>query len=569
MRKTVRRLLKASGIIIAAVVILLATAALLLNTDKVQNWLLQRAVTMLKEQLGTEVSVGHVSVNVAERHLTLSDVEVDDRQGRRMLRMESLTVGLDPQALWQREVVVTDARINGLKAQLCKPASPTDSTANYQFLVEAFKASNDAYESHETDKAHKPLPIAFRIATAIIDIDSLHYATDNGRPRRNTGKPHHGAFDAGHLDISAAMKVKLGNIMKDGLHVVLTDCRAVDRGSGLQVDSLRLQADIGKDSIRLKDVKIRMPHTTLSFAEGTIHPSPTAFHYSVPKLTATTQIRDIAKPFAPILKNFTTPLHLECGFSGDADGMRFDRVSVATTDRHLHIKATGNISHLREKHRLHVHFDVSQMTALNGMKERIISHFPVKKFMMKQLHALGRIDYRGHFDVLHKKEAFAGRLGTQHGSINFRFAIDEHNKYLSGTADTKALELGRIMDMKDLGSLNCRADFRFDISKPRTAKMRQQKGGKLPIGNIEAEVREGHYKFVTMRNVSATINSDGALAEGRIVDNGKLIDLTCNFSFTDTDQMQKLKIKPGIRLHRKKETTNNKQKKKWKQKNIL
>ena len=568
MRKTVRRLLKASGIIIGTVVILLATAALLLNTDRVQNWLQQRAVTMLKEQLGTEVTVGHVSVNVAERHLTLSDVEVDDRQGRRMLRMESLIIGLDPQALWQREVVVTDARINGLKAQLCKPASPTDSMPNYHFLAEALKAHTAAsHESHEPNEGHPTL--TFRIATATIGIDSLHYTTDNGRPRRNTGKPHHGAFDAGHLDIHAAMKVRLGNIMKDGLHLVLTDCRAVERGSGLQVDSLRLQADIGKDSIRLKDVKIRLPHTTLSFAKGAIHTSPTAFRYSVPKLTATTQIRDIAKPFAPILKNFTTPLHLECGFSGNADGMRFDRVSVATTDRHLHIKAKGNISHLREKHRLHVHFDVSQMTALGGMKERIISHFPVKKYMMKQLHALGRIDYQGHFDVLHEKETFAGRLGTQHGSIDFHFAIDEHNKYLSGTADTKALELGRIMDMKDLGSLNCRADFRFDISKPRTAKMRQQKGGKLPIGNIEAEVREGHYKFVTVRNVSATINSDGAAAEGKIVDNGKLIDLTCSFSFTDTDQMQKLKIKPGIRLHRKTEKTNKKEKKKWKLKNIL
>ncbi len=32
---------------------------------------------------------------------------------------------------------------------------------------------------------------------------------------------------------------------------------------------------------------------------------------------------------------------------------------------------------------------------------------------------------------------------------------------------------------------------------------------------------------------------------------GKLLDLSCYFTFTDTDQMHKLKVKPGIKFHRK------------------
>ena len=90
-----KKLLKVSGIIVAVVAILLATAALLLNTDAAQNWLMQRAVSMLKEELQTEVSVGHVSVSLLKGSVTLSDVEVEDRQHRKMLGIGKLSAALD------------------------------------------------------------------------------------------------------------------------------------------------------------------------------------------------------------------------------------------------------------------------------------------------------------------------------------------------------------------------------------------------------------------------------------------------------------------------------------------
>lgn len=563
------KLLKVLGILVAVVAILLAVAAAMLNTNSVQNWLMQRAVELLKEQLQTEVSVGHVNVNLFKGNVTLNNVEVDDRQGRKMLQVERFTAALDLDALLRKEVIVTDAKISGVKAMLCKPDSPADSTANFQFIIEAFK-SKDGRRSHSTHQDKKE--ISFHLKTATIDIDSLCYITDNGRPRRNTGKPNHGAFDGGHLDICTAMTATV-HCSSDTLQPVncelcITNC--IDRGSGLQVDSLCLKADISKDSLLLSDVEIRMPHTQLSFAKAKVLlPDSTAgrsLQYNVPLLTATTQIRDIAKPFAPVLKNFTTPLQVQCAFSGNADGMDFKDVKVATADRQLHINASGRIRELLDKDRLHVHFDIGQMTAFSGISERIISHFPVKKYMMKQLRALGRIGYKGYFDVLKKKESFTGRLRTEHGAINFHFDIDEQQKYLSGTASTDSLELGRIMDMKNLGRIACRTDFRFDISKPRTAKIRQKKGGKLPIGSLEAEVTECHYKFIALHHLSASIVSDGVEATGKVMEQGKFINVYTNFSFTNTDQMQKLKVKPGIGFHHKKDKKDKKEKKEKKSK---
>lgn len=83
------------------------------------------------------------------------------------------------------------------------------------------------------------------------------------------------------------------------------------------------------------------------------------------------------------------------------------------------------------------------------------------------------------------------------------------------------------------------------------ARMRRLKGGKLPIGQVSADIAEANYKKLKFRVMTADINSDGALAEGRIVDKGKFVDLLCKFSFTNTNEMKKTKIVPGIKFHKK------------------
>ena len=169
---------------------------------------------------------------------------------------------------------------------------------------------------------------------------------------------------------------------------------------------------------------------------------------------------------------------------------------------------------------------------------------------MKQLHALGHFTYQGHFDVLWKKEQFAGVLNTVPGKLNVQLTLDELNKYVLGTVRTDSFELGKAMDMPDLGKITCKADFKFDISKPRTAQMRKVKGGKLPIGSVQADVAEGSYKKIKVHNLIAELESDGAVATGNITVKGKRVDVLCGFSFTNTNEMKKTKIKPGIRFHK-------------------
>ena len=126
MKKMFKILFKTIAITICTLIVLMVAAAVLLNTDKVQNRLMQYAVSTLKKDLGTEVSIEHVYVDVLKQHVNLHKMTVDDLKGQKMLQMDNLAVGFDLRALLHNEVVVTKAKIDGLDAFLTNrhPTAP-------------------------------------------------------------------------------------------------------------------------------------------------------------------------------------------------------------------------------------------------------------------------------------------------------------------------------------------------------------------------------------------------------------------------------------------------------------
>ena len=610
--------LKVFGCLVVACMLLSVGAVFVLNTDAFQNKLLKRATQMLSDKLQTRVEIDSISIGLFSQDVNLYGLDVEDLQHRKMFQLDRLSVDVKLLPLLHNEVRITDASIDGIRAQLYKPKP--DSAANYQFVIDAFKRDSlprkDEQTKEEKDKKKLTLNLS-KMSLSNIDVvyndqkyklqslqyrkhgsdqhtatitglhrswvshtkkgdvdnrltighllltvddaqrkvetDDIHFVTDNHLPRKNAGKPKRGAFDAGHFDIEAALKADVNSIQGDSIVATITQCRAHDKGSGLMLKSLTTKLLVTKGVAHLSDVVIQLPNSQLKFAQATLQlPSKKLerpLEFSTSPISGRVLLKDIARPFAPVLSNFSIPLSLRVNFSGDAEQLRFQNVSVGTLDNKLAISANGNITGLKDKYKLAVRFHVGKMTAKGGIKERIISQFPVKKFMMKQLHNLGTINYTGDFSVLYKKESFQGLLNTAAGRVNFNFSLDELNKYVYGTARTDSFMLGKVMDMPDIGMIACKANFKFDISKPRTAKMRQQKGGKLPIGQVDAEVYEAKYKKVKVRNIVASMQSDGAVADGNITMKGGRVDVLCGFSFTNTNEMRKTKIKPGLKFH--------------------
>lgn len=386
-------------------------------------------------------------------------------------------------------------------------------------------------------------------------LKNLHYKNDNHLPRKNIGRPKRGFFDAKHLDVIADLHVKLDSVSKDWISGELDEFKAKDSITGIDIRNLRTKFEYAKDKISLRDIVVQQKRTVFNVSSGEIvlpnKKTGREFSYSAGVITGKAYLKDISKTFAPVLKNFTLPLNLSLTMKGTPNTISFRNVKVSTNDKKLLITAIGDVTNLKDKYNLHVKFDVSSMTAKTGVAEQVINQFTVKKMMMKQLNNLGDISYTGSFSVLYKKQIFSGQMKTGAGNLDFDFTLDNINKYITGKASSKNLKLGKVMNIKSLGPVAASANFTVDISKQRTAEMRKQKGGKLPIGFFNATVNDVKYLGVPIRNLTASINSDGAVATGNVYKSGRIKDLYFSFSFTNTDEMHKMKVsKPGIKFHK-------------------
>lgn len=560
--------------------LLIGAATLLLNTNFVQQRLLKRATKMLTDQIGTRVEVESISVNIFGPTLALHGLSIDDKQGRELLRMERLDAKMSLRYLLNKKILVHRVETDGLKAMIVK--ADKDSTANYQFLIDAFRkdkiTSKDSLKhpkmtvdlqhlyltnstiNYQTAKAENILSIGLLDAEKVekgyhLKLEKLNLKTDNHHPRRNTGKPHHGWFDAGHLDMTMDLRATVNFVQKDSIEATLAEATIKDPTAGFDITDLHLTLSANRESIYFKNIAFKQGSTSLNVARAKMTiPSKKIgreLAYKADSISGHVILKDIARPFAPVLQNFTLPLRLNTEMSGTADNIVFRGVRVSTDDKLFHVAANGRIDHLHNKELFKVSFDVSQMLAKQGIKEKIICQFPVKRLMMKQLHRLGDIHYTGHFDVIPKQESFRGRLTTKGGPMDFHFIIDGRNGRLRGNVSSADFRLGEVMDMDNVGNVDCKAEFNINISKVETAKMRREKGGKLPIGTVTATVNDCSYQKIHVKNLTVNIQSDGSEATGDVLKQSNFLDLYSQFTFTDTDQMHKIKIKhPGLRFHK-------------------
>ncbi len=598
MKRGIKLSLKIIGGVVATLLVLTVAAVFTLNTSWCQQKVLNYAVSLLEERLQTRVEIDSVSVSLWTQDVHLMGLRIEDRQERKMLEADHLAVSLDLTDLLDHKVDVSEAEITGVRMRLYQPK---DSAANYQFVVDAFKSNRtDSTEQRQKEGGQS---LAFDISQLTVkdvdierqwvtkkgfqqtdnyslaelrmtekggkqtvSIDSLRWQTDNHQPRKNAEKPHRGAFDTGHLDITANMELRVNYRDKDTVNISLTRFEATDTLTGINVRDLHFDAGINKTTALLTDIVIQQESTTLSMDSATIHlPSkkegrPLAWHTS--EITGNVMLKDIAKPFAPALRFFSMPLELKVTLNGADSTLLFNNIVVTTPDQSLRIEAEGDAAHLGNKEEMKMQFHVHRMTTSAQTAKRVIDQFVVKKFMMRQLNNLGTITYVGDFDILYKKEKFRGVLKTSAGMLRFDFTIDGKTKYLQGQASTRAINLSKVLEMRDLGDVAFTANFQYDISKQRTARVRRLRGGKLPIGRLNAREIDASYKKIRMKHLILTLESDGAIAKGQILQEHSFADLLCNFSFTHTDAIHKMKIMPGIRLHKKDKKDKKKDKKK-------
>ena len=596
--------------IVIAIVAILSTVA---NSSIVEDELIELATNTLSKELNADVKIKHIGINLLAQHVTIEGVTLKDMEQRDMVKIKDIWVNLRLRPLLRGQLILRSVKVNDIDLLILKP---DDGPANYQFLIDNPKKKNKdkkkkkgsaikvdlngaiinnihikynhepyninqivyhhLYGKHTVTVNHlmaawnqyrKKGIVHWNIDSGLltvnisddgkkksVDVKGLNLRSDNQRPRRNTGKPHHGFFDDGHFDILADLSADILYIGKDSVTARLTRGCAKDSVGGINLTDLRTDIAVIGKKVHLTNAVVQQGTTRLDIPKADLtlpnKKTGTTLSYNADTIYGRAILKDISRPFAPVLHNFTIPLNLRVGINGTNKGMNFRGIHVNTDDNKLVINATGNLRNFSPAKDLNLHFYVHDMIAKSGIKDKIVNQFTVKKYMMYQLYALGVIKYHGEFDILWRRELFRGLLHTEKGDIDFDLEIDGINKYLKGKVSTDSLKLGDLFQLKKIGNIDCNASFQIDISKERTAEMRKEKGGKLPIGNVKADVKKIGYRNITLKNIVADITSDGALASGDVTMKGSLTDLMLQFSFTNTNEMSKMKVKPKLKFRK-------------------
>ena len=498
-----RRVMLMVALAIAAIILL---ATIICNSGYVQHRLISMATDALEKELKTEIQIKGIGINLLGQHVTFYDVSLKDQQKRDLVRVKEIYGDFRLLPLMRGHVALKECRLSGIDLLIVKPEN---GPANYQFLLDSTKngpknkknkQKNNVFQLDLQYAQIKQLHVKYNDKDYYldqaayfdwrdnrhVDIKGLNFKTDNHKPRRNQNRPHRGAFDEGHMALMADMGLDILRVDKDTLSARLTKCCIKDTIAGIDLNDVRADILYSDKHIRLSDVVVQQTTTRID----------------IPKA-------DIMLP--------------------------------------LVINATGIMHNFTKARDLTLHFEVHDMVAKPGIKDKIINQFTVKKYMMYQIYALGVVKYHGSFDILWRKEQFRGLLNTEKGDVDFEFQLDESTKYLTGRASTNALHLGDLFNMKNLGNIDCSATFKIDYSKQRTAEMRKVKGGKLPIGEVGADIRSVEYRNISLENLLVSMESDGALAEGHVTLKGNMTDLMLEFSFTNTAEMQKIKVKPRLK----------------------
>ena len=145
--------LKVFGCVVAACLLLMVGTVLVLNTDTFQNKLLKRATSMLSDKLQTRVEIDSISIGLFSQKVNLYGLDIEDLQHRKMFQLDHLAVSVKLLPLLRNEVRITNASIDGIRAQLYKPKP--DSAANYQFIIDAFKKDSTESRDKEISKEDK------------------------------------------------------------------------------------------------------------------------------------------------------------------------------------------------------------------------------------------------------------------------------------------------------------------------------------------------------------------------------------------------------------------------------
>lgn len=140
-KNILRKIFKVFAWTMVSIVLLLVVVALLIQIPAVQLKLTQKAVSIVEEKIGTEVTLEGIRVGFP-KSIVLEGLYLEDQQGDTLLYAGKLSVDTDLWALTRNEIQLNDIHLENSAAFISRPES--DSAFNFTYIIDAFAGDSTA-----------------------------------------------------------------------------------------------------------------------------------------------------------------------------------------------------------------------------------------------------------------------------------------------------------------------------------------------------------------------------------------------------------------------------------------
>ena len=424
------------NITIWTIIGLYTAIVILLHIPFIQTFVGERVADALCHKFGTKVSIGRVDLGFVNR-LIIDDTEMQDQQGKQMLRVSRISVKIDLLALANGEIEITSAQFFGLQANLYKATA--DSKPNFQFVV-------DSLASKDTTKQKTPLNL--QINSLIIRNGSVSWRVLSRA--YNSGKFSPDNINAHNI----SAHIIINRITDDSLNVKVKRI-ALEERCGLKLKALSLHAIYGPKGASINDFNLELPSTLIqsenisaSFQkkEGKIEMPSLKFNGSInaPRIS----LADIAG-FVPKLSATKEPISLKVNFNGSDDQIAVTRLELANEKHSLQLIANGGIKNYMEK--MSWFANVSELSANHEAIAYIVAT-ATGKDVPAVVTRIGDISLSGHAYGDKNRLTANAKLATSLGNI--KLALNKSSKNIKADIETKGFDVGKLADNKTLGHVS-------------------------------------------------------------------------------------------------------------------
>lgn len=158
-KKVLRRTLRTILGVLTGLILLFVTLVLLIRTPWAQSKIVNKAISYVSDKTGTVVELERLFITFTG-NVYLEGLYLEDTQGDSLIYIRSFETGVALKPLLDKEIHITKIDWDGLRAHVKRSA--TDSTFNFNFLIDAFVSKDSLVVEDPVDTTEK---VAFKLAS--------------------------------------------------------------------------------------------------------------------------------------------------------------------------------------------------------------------------------------------------------------------------------------------------------------------------------------------------------------------------------------------------------------------